>query len=110
MTTNDLNIIVTTPTADSTDADIAALHAHAEAIQEPHAAAFQEPAVHDYARGAIVWMWDHYNTAIVQGPGEVPDTWFVVTKGADGRPCTYRYVSTWLRPAVEPRVFTWRAD
>lgn len=87
--------------------DTAALNAHADAIQPLHKAAWRGPVIADYAVGACVWMWDHYNTAEVLGPGVRPNTWKVRTQDADGTISHYTYPSGQLRPALHPMVFTW---
>lgn len=91
------------------EAEIAALDAHTQAILTPHRAAWRGPVVTDYAVGAHVWMWDHYNTAVVEGPGTRPGTWRVVTQDADGKVSRYTYPSQQLRPALAPTTFTWSA-
>lgn len=85
-----------------------ALLAHTDSIQAAHQAAWRGPVVTDYQPGAIVWMWDHYNTAVVEGVGSTPGTWRVTTQDADGSTSTYEYASRQLRPALEACVFTWQ--
>lgn len=85
----------------------ALVDAHLESIKPAHQAAFDGPVVRDYAVGAIVWMWDHYNTAVIVGPGVKAGTWDITTTDADGSTSSYRYSSGQLRPAVEPVEFRW---
>lgn len=100
------NALQTESTADL-DADIEALNAHTESIQALHRAAWHGPVVTDYATGATVWMWDHYNTATVEGPGKRPGSWRVVTQDADGTLSRFTYPAGQLRPALAPTVFVW---
>lgn len=85
----------------------AALSAHADAIQPLHLAAWRGPVVTDYQVGAVVWLWDHYNTATIVGPGSEPGTWLVSTPDADGEPEQFAYPATRIRPALKACVFTW---
>jgi len=94
---------------DRTDADLAALAAHAEAVRAPHQLAWAGPIVHDYEPGAPVWAWDHYNTGVVVGPGARRGTWAVSTVDADGTESTRDYAAQGLRPALQPTIFTWTA-
>lgn len=87
------------------DVDIAALDAHMQAIDGLHRAAFRGPAVDIYEPGATVWMYDHYNTALVEGAGR-NGTWRVTTADADGSVSSFEYEAAWLRPAIDARVFT----
>lgn len=88
----------------------ALMDAHLQAITPEHEAAFRGPVVPHYLDGAIVWMHDHYNTAIVQGPGAEPDTWAITTTDADGSTSTYEYESRDLRPAGRITQFRWPAE
>lgn len=49
----------------------ALIDAHIEAIKPAHQEAWRGPVVRDYAIGSLVWMWDHYNTAIVEHDDEM---------------------------------------
>lgn len=87
------------------DADTAALFEHSEAILIPHGKAWNGPVRHDYQAGEVVWMWDHYNTAVIVGPGRNADTWRVTTQDADGSAHEYEYDAGSLRPAKGQCVF-----
>jgi hypothetical protein len=50
---------------------------------------------------------DHYNTAVVTGPGTEADHWAITTTDADGSVNEYEYMSAHLRPAVAPVEFRW---
>jgi len=91
----------------ATESDIISLNTHADAIQPLHRAAWRGPVVTSYATGSVVWMWDHYNTAVIIGPGIKSGTWRVETQDADGAINRYTYPSVQLRPALHPMVFTW---
>jgi len=91
------------------DSDAESLNAHTAAIQPLHRAAWRGPVVTDYQVGACVWMWDHYNTAAIVGPGSRPGTWAVETQSADGAIDRFTYPVSQLRPALRPMVFTWAA-
>lgn len=93
----------------NTDSDAAALDAHTAAIQPLHRAAWRGP-VTDYAVGSCVWMWDHYNTAAVVGPGSRPGNFVVETQSANGSIDRFTYPASHLRPALRPMVFTWVAQ
>jgi hypothetical protein len=94
-------------TNNSIDSDCNALAAHTEAIQEAHRTAFGLSVVEVYSPGAIVWMYDHYNTAIILRASRAPGEWIVSTSDADGSVSEYSYKPAWLRPAIEACVFTW---
>jgi len=83
----------------------AALEGHIEAVMPAHQAAWRGPVVDIYPTGAVVWMWDHYNTAVVTGPGRLPGTWAISTTDADGEVDDYEYPSGQLRPATAPVEF-----
>lgn len=100
------NALQTESTADL-DADIAALDAHTESIQALHQAAWRGPVVTDYQVGDVVWMWDHYNTAVIERAGTEPGTWRIATQDADGTIDRYTYPAGQLRPALAPTVFVW---
>lgn len=85
----------------------AAIGAHIESIKSAHVAAFQGPVVGCYLVGATVWLYDHYNTAVVTGPSTRADSWTVTTWDADGVEDTYEYRANHLRPAAAPVQFRW---
>lgn len=80
---------------------------HLQTIAPAHRAAFRGPIVHDYQPGAIVWLLDHYNTGIVEGPGTVTDTWAITTSHCDGTVSKHEYKSAHLRPAAMSVEFRW---
>jgi hypothetical protein len=85
----------------------AVLAAHIASIKPATLAAWRGPVVRNYAAGAVVWMWDHYNTAVVTGPGRRADHWAITTTDADGSTSSYEYPSAQLRPAIAPVEFRW---
>lgn len=87
----------------------AAIDAHIQAIAPAHQEAWRGPVVRAYEPGSVVWMWDHYNTAVVHGPGRRADTWDITTTDADGKVSRYEYPSGQLRPALAPVDFRWSA-
>lgn len=88
------------------EADIDALNAHCASVQEPHRAAFREPAVLFYATGDTVWLWDDYSTATVVGQAG-NGNWLVRSMDCDGNNATLSYPASQLRPAAKPHVFIW---
>jgi hypothetical protein len=97
---------ITTPGGTSAVPDLfAQVDAHIEAIRPAHQEAWRGPVVRDYQPGALVWLWDHYNTATVEGPGRRPDSWVVTTTDAEGEISKYEYPSGQLRPAAAPVEF-----
>lgn len=93
---------------ESVEADCLALTAHTKSIEVPHRAAFSGPVVRDYQPGDIVWLFDHYNTGIVERTSSLrADWWIVTTTSVEGNAERLEYKSAWLRPATEARVFTW---
>jgi hypothetical protein len=98
-------------TTQATDTNPFALtELHIEAIGPAHKTAFRGPVIRDYAVGALVWMWDHYNTATIEGPGRAEDSWKVITTDADGTMGRYEYPSAHLRPAQSAVDFRWPAE
>lgn len=91
----------------TTSDPFAAIDAHVEAIKPAHIEAWRGPVVRDYSPGDVVWMWDWYNTAIIEGPGRKPDHWAITTTDADGAASRYEYPSGQLRPASAPVEFRW---
>jgi hypothetical protein len=89
------------------DADIAGFQAHSEAIFAPWRAAFQLLLTTDYQPGALVWMFDHYNTGVIVKAAAFPGQWVISTLDADGAASTLTYREGWLRPALSAHVFTW---
>lgn len=81
--------------------------AHIAAITPAHQAAFRADVVHDYHTGDVVWMWDHYNTAVISGPGSRADSWAITTTDADGVESAYEYPSAQIRPASRVVEFRW---
>lgn len=98
-----MDIMQTTTITDPFDA----IEIHIQQIGPAHKTAFRGPVVRDYQPGAIVWIWDHYNTATVTGPGSAPDTWAITTTDADGEVDAFEYKSAHLRPAAAPVEFRW---
>lgn len=95
-------------TTTQTETDpFALVAAHIESIKPALQAAWRGPVVRNYKTGAVVWMWDHYNTAIIEGPGRHPDTWAITTADADGSESRFEYTSGSLRPAATPVEFRW---
>lgn len=88
----------------------AVIAAHIEAIKPAHQAAWRGPVVDSYPAGSLVWLWDHYNTAVVVGPGAESGSWLVSASDADGIVSTYEYPAGQLRPAAEPVEFRWSAS
>lgn len=87
----------------------AIVNAHIQSITPAHRTAFSGPVVRDYKVGDLVWMYDHYNTARIEGPGTAVDTWDIVTTDVDGTVNKYQYRSAHLRPAVASVEFRWSA-
>lgn len=85
------------------------VNAHIESITPAHRAAFQGPVARDYQIGSPVWMYDHYNTARIEGSGTAADTWDIVITDADGTVSKYQYRSAHIRPAAAPVEFHWSA-
>lgn len=82
------------------------VQAHIDRITPEHREAFRGPIPLTYAVGDLVWMWDHYNTAVVVtvvSGGRVK----VRTSDADGSTQTYDYKPAHLRPAARTVEFRW---
>lgn len=94
---------------DELDADMARFDEHMDNIREPHKAAFRQPARSHYGNGEFVWMYDHYNTAVVRSYNENTDEFLIVTTDADGSMSCYEYKTAWLRPADKEYIFTWNS-
>lgn len=67
----------------------------------------------DYNPGGIVWMYDHYNTAVIMGQvrsfdDDGSNIYTVRTVDSDGSVHEYDYNIKQLRPADEPHVFVYR--
>jgi hypothetical protein len=92
---------------DNIEGDLAALNEHQNTILVSHKAAWMGPVQLHYNVGDTVWLWDHYNTAVIQGPGTKLGTWAVTTQDADGSTSRYEYHVRQIRPATEAMVFTW---
>jgi hypothetical protein len=94
------------------DEPFALIDAHISSIKAACQEAWRGPVVESYAAGSVVWMWDHYNTAVVLGMGHRrgsgdTDTWEIETWDADGERMVFEYEPSHLRPAVEPVQFRW---
>lgn len=89
----------------------ALIEAHIAAITPAHRDAFAGPVARDYKPGDVVWLYDHYNTAVVRSHRAViGGGWVVVTTDADGSTSTYDYPADRLRPAVTSVEFRWPVD
>lgn len=106
-TAHALRSVLPASDAATIDADVAALDAHTLAVEGPWRVAFRAIAKTDYQVGDHVWLFDHYNTATIVAQSEKPGMWVISTLDADGRESRLTYREVWMRPALEPRVFTW---
>ncbi len=86
-----------------------AIDAHIATITPAHRAAFQAAGQARYAAGAVVWVYDHYNTARVLLPS-IEGSWVVELTDADGATWRTVYEGVDLRPAAAPVEFRWPAD
>lgn len=86
-----------------------ALEAHIQATLPANREAFRGPVVRNYRQGDCVWLHDHYNTGVVNGPVGSADHWSVTTSNADGTTHHYEYPADQLRPATSPVEFRWGA-
>ena len=102
---------------DGADRFCAEFQKHQEKITPLWNAAFRQAATLEYKPGDLVWLIDHYNTAVIVGP-HVNDftgakslvNFDIETVDADGQVCRWTYAVEKLRLALEALQFVWPED